>query len=40
MGEVKKTLFGTTAGQQVPLIAIDPLRIDVTRVDADWWTAQ
>lgn len=32
------TLFGSNAGQQVPLITIDPLSLDVTKVPEKWWT--
>jgi hypothetical protein len=34
------TLFGSEAGQQVPLIVIDPLRLDVTNVPKAWWAAK
>lgn len=31
------TLFGSEQGQQVPLVTIDPLSLDVSAVEADWW---
>ncbi len=31
------TLFGTVMDQQLPLVQIDPLRIDVSHVPPSWW---
>lgn len=35
--DLRVTLFGSAQGQPVPLVPIDPLPLDVTHVDADWW---
>jgi hypothetical protein len=31
------TLFGTVMDQQLPLVQIDPLRIDISHVPPSWW---
>lgn len=37
--DLSLTLFGSEAGQQVPLVDIDGLLIDVTGLPLSWWSA-